>query len=489
MTIFNLTASNAVTLAQSNAVSPLVNLTSTPGDDEAVLGIGLTLGFGSTLDVSTIFIRTASNTITFTQTNAREKNKPLTASNTLSLTQTNSRAGSWSPTAGNTVTFGQTLGLQVPVPVSASNTLVFTQSANSSLFARTASSTLVFGQSSFVVIPGEKPLTASNTLVLIQTTDPALLTRTASNVVLLSQSNNRVRLIQNGISLTASNTLSLSQTNGRVRVKASGIALTASHMLTFTQRAIFPIELSASDTLAFTHSTSGQIGKSAQNTIAFTQSVVVNLIRSYTASNTLNLSQSFTFLHLRNQVPVSPNNADSCDITQQYSPLSGGGTSLVRPVPPALRRHTDVFFHFPSTQQCNPTESLTLRTPNFGDRDRNQSNRINRESRGGSLTVFRDPKWPSQRTLVMDFSAIKDSEVDDLLLFLENTLGQKIGFRDWQGRQWAGIIVTPDAALTRTGRDRNDIALELEVDAQVFDYQICTPITFTQSADVELIPV
>ncbi len=173
---------------------------------------------------------------------------------------------------------------------------------------------------------------------------------------------------------------------------------------------------------------------------------------------------SFTFIHERNGLPISANSGDDCDITQHYSPLSGGGASLIPSAPLTLVKHPDVFFFFPNDQKCSPTESLTLRTPNFGDRDRNQLNRINRESRGGSLTIFRDPKWPTQKSLVMDFSAIKDSEVDALLLFLENTLGQSVGFRDWQGREWTGIIVTPDAAVTRTGTDRNDIALELEVD-------------------------
>ncbi len=489
MTIINLTASNAVTFAQSNAVAPLVALTSVPGDDEAILGIGLTLGFGSALSTVTIFTRTASNTLTFTQTNSREKFKPLTASNTLTFTQTNIRSGSWSPTAGNTITFGQAVVLFVPIKLTASNSLTFTQTAAPGLLTRTASNTLALSQSVVATIPGPIDLTASNSLTFAQTAAPSLLTRTASNTMLLTQTNNRALIKVGGITVTASSAITFSQSNNRQRVKASGISLTASHTLTFTQRAIFPIVLTAGNSITFTHSNDSNVGKSGQNTITFTQAVSMNMVRGLTASNTLSLVHSFTFLHIRSGVPISPNLGDDCDITQHYAPLSGGGSSLVRSVPPPLSKHNDVFFYFPSTAKCDPTESLTLRTPNFGDRDRNQSNRINRESRGGALTVFRDPKWPSQRTLVMDFSVIKDSEVDALLAFLENTLGQVVGFRDWQGRQWTGIIVTPDAAVTRTGPDRNDIALELEVTAQVLEQQVCTPIIFSQSASVELIPV
>ena len=489
MTIFNRTASHTLTFVQSNAVSPLVALTSIPGDDEAILGIGLTLGLGSALSTVTIFTRTASNTLTFTQTNAREKFKPLTASNTLTFTQTNTREGSWSPTAGNTITFAQSSVLFVPIKLTASNSITFTQAAASGLLTRTASNDLTLSQSVVATIPGPINLTASNSLTFIQTAAPGLLTRTASNEMLLTQTHNGTRIRANGTTLTASSAIIFSQINNRVRIKASGISLTASDTLTFTQRAIFPVVLTAGNSITFTHSNASNVGKSGQNTITFTQAVSMNVIRGLTASNTLSLGQSFTFLHERNGVPISPIVGDDCDITQHYAPLSGGGSSLVRSLPPALSKHNDVFFYSPSTAKCNPTESLTLRTPNFGDRDRNQSNRINRESRGGALTIFRDPKWPSQRTLVMDFSAIKDSEVDALLLFLENTLGQIVGFRDWQGRQWTGVIVTPDAAVTRTGPDRNDIALELEVNAQVFEYQVCTPIIFSQSASVELIPV
>ncbi len=464
MTIINLTASHSLTFVHSNAVDPLIALTSTLGDDEAVLGIGLTLGLGSTLSIATVFTRTASSTLTFTQSNARDKSKPVTASNTLTFTQTNLRGGSWSPTAASTLTFTQSPVLTLPIPLTASSTLSFTQSSSSGLLTRTASNTLTLTQNVVSTVPGEIPLTASSTLAFTQAAAPGLFTRTATSPLNLSQANNRARLKLGGISLTVSNTVSFTQSNARTLLLDTGLDLTASTSLTFTQRAIFPIELSAANSILFGHSNDSNVGKSAESTIEFDQSVSMNVVRGLTASNSLTFRHSFTFIQLRSGVPISTSSGDACDITQHYSPLSGGGASLVPAAPLTLIKHSDVFFFFPDDQKCSPTESLTLRTPNFGDRDRNQFNRINRESRGGSLTIFRDPKWPSQRSLVMDFSAIKDSEVDALLLFLENTLGQSVGFRDWQGREWTGIIVTPDAAVTRTGTDRNDIALELEVD-------------------------
>jgi hypothetical protein len=464
MTIINLTASHAITFVQSNAVAPLIGLTSVLGDGDAVFGLGLTLGFGSALDTVSVIPLTASNTITFGQTNARDKFKPLTASSTLTFTQTNARAGSWSPTAGNTITFGQSHVLVFPIKLSASNSLTFTQAASSGLLTRTASNELVLSHSHVMTVPGEILLTASNSLTFAQTAAPGLLTRTATTPLTLTQSHSAVRIRADGITVTASNAITFAQSNARTVLLVTGFDMTASNTLTFTQRAIFPIELSASSSITFTHSNDSNVGKSAGNTIEFTQTVVMNVVRGLTAGNTINFTHGFTYLHTRNGLPISTTAGGDCDITQHYSPLSGGGASLVPTAPLTLIKHSDVFFFFPSDQKCSPTFSLILRTPNFGDRDRNQYNRVNRESRGGALSIFRDPKWPAQRSLVMDFSAIKDSEVDDLLLFLEDTLGQEIGFRDWQGREWTGIIVTPDAAVTRTGTNRNDIAIELEVD-------------------------
>ena len=474
----------AVGLFGVEPLSPGIDLTSVLGSTNAIPAEGFTLGLGMGTAVAAIIVLTASNTVTFSQTLVDvEKSKPRTASNTLVFTQTNLRQGSWSPTASNTLTFTQTNFVVFPRELTASNTITFSQNAGSGLLSRTASNQLTFTQSGSS--GGVFELTASNTLNLIQSAGPGLLSRTASNTIVFSQSAFEGIVIATGTVLTASSTVTFSQSNNRIIILAGAITLTADSTLTFTQRAIFPIVLTASNTVAFTQATVSNVGKSVVQTIEFTQTVVANVWRNLTASNTVEFKHGFSAVQFRDGIPVRGNEA--CDATKLYSPYSGGDTPVIRPVVPAMERKTDVVFYTPIGPFCTATDSLTLRTPNFGDRDRNKLARINRESRGGSLTVFRDPKWPKERTLVMDFSGIKDSEVDDVIAFLENTLGQQISFRDWNSRVWTGFITNPDSAITRTGVNRNDIALEMEVTESGLELNACNTIVFTQSNANEVV--
>lgn len=457
----------------------IINLTSELGTEDSLYGSGFTLGFGAGILTINEVILTASNSIVFVNDTADvEKSKPRTASNTLVFTQTADRAGNYSATASNSLALSQSNVVAGPVPRTASNTITFTQTERASgLITRTASNAITFSQTN--AVGGELDMTASNTLTLTQTAAPGLLSRTASNTLELEQTTIPGFVGGDAIPLTASSAITFTQTNNRFIVFADAIALTGQSTINFTQRAIFPIPLTAGNTVTFTHSADGNAGKSGTSVIEFTQTVVANHWRSVTASNTINFQHGFSAIQFRDGIPVI--GLGGCDATKTYSPYAGGDSPVIRPIPPALERHSDVILFTPTGPICGATSSITLRTPNFGDRDRNQYNRVNRESRGGSLTIFRDPKWPKIRTLVMDFSGLKDSEVDNILTFLEDTLGQQIGFRDWNGRVWTGIITTPDATITRTGTNRNDLALEMEVTDNGLNLHACNSIEFTQS--------
>lgn len=479
MAEYNLTATSTLTLVQTSSEC-YISLTSELGVVRSILGRHLTLGTTGRILQQTLD-RTATSTITFANDTADvEKFKPLTASNTLTFAQTATRSGSLSYTASNTITFTQPPNIVAgPKSRTASNSISFSQSSSSGLLTRTAVSEIVFANVKASAITDAIEVTASNTITFTQNAAPGLLTRTAITPLTFSQSGSTATNLVSGITLTASNTITFSQTNNRIKLLAAAVALTASHTLTFTQRAIFPIELTASHTLALSQSADGNAGKFATQVITFTQTVVANTVRSLTASNTLNLSHAFTFVQFRNGVPLAT--SGSCGITHQYSPLSGGGSPVVRPIPPDYERKNDVIFAYPAGGLCAASNTVTLRTPNFGNRERSQYNRINRESRGGSLKVFRDPTWPKQKTLAMDFSGIKDSEIDDILNFLEVSLGKKISFRDWDGRVWRGIIVNPDTAITKQGTNRNDIAIELEVDDTFLELAACSTLSLSQS--------
>jgi len=361
--------------------------------------------------------------------------------------------------------------------LTASNTLILTQLAESNILTRTGYSSLELTQ--FTHYAADFDITASSALSLTQSAESNILTRTAYNSLELVQDVMGFVVQADAIALTAESMLTFVQTNNRVHVLAAGDTLTASHTLVFTQHAIFPIELSGQNTVVFTQSASADaFSKTATSLLELEHLATVILSRNFTATSTLNLRQAFTWTQFRDGVPVI--GVGGCNATRRYSPFSAGGTSPIRPVPPVLSHQSDVLFFYPVGPICGAISSITLRAPEFGDRDRNQYDRINRESRGGSLKVFRDPDWPKERILAMNFTGISDNDVDDIIEFLEDTLGQRVGLRDWHNRVWFGLIVTPDSPVVRNGRCRNDLSLEMQVESTYLDVNACNVLSLSQ---------
>lgn len=148
---------------------------------------------------------------------------------------------------------------------------------------------------------------------------------------------------------------------------------------------------------------------------------------------------------------------DACG-KKAYTPYIGESTISGNPSPPnedlpfvqGLPEGERFQLLYPGIGEA--TDTVELRAPNLDNRERLAFTRINRETRGGRLTVFADPTWPQVNTLVLSFSGLKKTEVDSLQDFLKNYLGQEIGLIDWEGHQWVGIITTPaDQAVQDSG--------------------------------------
>ena len=439
---------------------------------------------------------TADNSITFTQLAEGSAATMLTADNTITFTHSVDANGIYGRTADSSVAFSVVSGVVGEVVVTAENTITFTQtgdgikekdlSASSSIVFNqssrytptvlTSESTIVFNQSGR--FSESLDITAVSEIVFNQNTHSGFYTRTATSQLSLNDSNNRIHLGQGGLDLDGYSTITFSQSNNRVRYDASGTILTASGTINFTCRGLFPIFLTASNYAKFAQANGYEFGMSAGSEIDFSTLAIGNMVRNLTATSVLDLKQSITYAQIRDGIPIA--SWAPCKVTQVYAPFGGNGA--IRAKAPNLSKRTDVQFYYPATNPCSAQYLMTLRTPNFGDRDRNKYNRINRESRGGSLVVFRDPKWPKQRTLLLDFSGILDSEVDNILSFFQNTLGLPIGFRDWQNRVWRGIITNPNSPVIFSKRNNNDLAIELDVMDDSFMVTACNTIVFTQSA-------
>ena len=142
----------------------------------------------------------------------------------------------------------------------------------------------------------------------------------------------------------------------------------------------------------------------------------------------------------------------------QYHPFIGEGAAGIAGPPPAtlpgpLAGITARFqLVWPAAGEA--TDSVTLRAPNLGNKDRLSFNRVSRETRGGTLIVFADPVWPKIQTLALSFSGLSEAESQDLLAFLEAHLGQEVGLIDWEQRYWRGVVMTPEEPVTEDSRGR-----------------------------------
>jgi hypothetical protein len=142
---------------------------------------------------------------------------------------------------------------------------------------------------------------------------------------------------------------------------------------------------------------------------------------------------------------------------KSYTPFIGENTSVDAPTPPdasvpfapGLPDGERFQLLYPGIGQA--TDTVELRAPNLDNRERLSFTRINRETRGGRLIVFADPTWPTLNTLVLSFSGLSKAEVDSLQAFMVAHLGEEVGLIDWEGRQWVGVITSPDERAVQDG--------------------------------------
>ena len=185
-----------------------------------------------------------------------------------------------------------------------------------------------------------------------------------------------------------------------------------------------------------------------EHTLDLEQDADPTLILNRSLSSPVSFNSSVTYILER-----------SCT-EQNYTPFVGSGGSITPPstTVPTLGNAT-LTLTYPYT---TPTTTLVLRNPEFQNQDSLNFNRINRETRGGTLVVYADPNWPKAQSLTLTVSHLKQTQVDDLLDFLLESLGKEIGLLDHENRQWRGIILTPDAEVSHVGRENRSVQFEFE---------------------------
>jgi hypothetical protein len=226
------------------------------------------------------------------------------------------------------------------------------------------------------------------------------------------------------------------------------------------------IACGVTDTLSLTHSNVVvqlpyfRGGQRAASSLVLTQ--VAGVVVAKTVSHTLVLTHAATRVMDRATLAV----ADTLILGQavafvvvsggalhQYRPFIGEGPAGA-PTPPSATCPVPIS----GIGQCRlvypvdtHTDQVLLRNPELGNKDRLSFNRISRETRGGTLIVFADPIWPKTQTMALTIRDLTYAQVQEYLTFVEAHLGLEVGFVDWEGFYWKGVIMNPSEPTVQDG--------------------------------------
>jgi len=415
----------------------------------------------------TLNMEASSSLVALSQSVVVEQVVQKVSSHTLALTQTASiiQYLSLSETDTLTLTDSAILG---EIFVSASNTLALSDEASTlnyesqelsdtldltdlaRLQSRTCLASNILDLEDEASVSGPIYVSASDELQITDTEfDPDTLEEVTYVVSGLSDSVSVVAII----TYTASNIISLADQALVTHVLGAGTDESASDTITLTDVAQLSIQEACSDTLALTDAASAVIGVPLVSALAISDVASVVIARAASLlSDTIELQQSLRFT------------LEQGCTRHNFSPFIGANTDPNAPTPPpaalpAVSGTTGFRLQYPSTGLVT-AEVILPRSPEFGNIDRFQMDRISRESRGGTLLIYADPIWPKITTLVLKFSSLKRTDARALQDFMETYIGREIILVDHEDREWVGVITNPQDAVIQD--DRNSFTASFE---------------------------
>ena len=436
--VYNLSADSTLSLTQESSVT----------EDEWIIDLS------------------ANSTLALTQEAAVTTDEwihELSAENTLALSQEALGAFIIDASAESVLTLNQEAAAGFIRNLTADSTLAFSQEATGlvtheyyvdaesvledldqsastvNIFNRTAASTIELSHSHIVV----RPWYLSATSVL-QETHQEFIPGTIE-IIDVTTGLDSSASVNTVLNRAANSPISLSQAAGYSFIPPGGILVSAGNTLELDQDAWITQLGYAISTLSLTQSATAQKGPLLGSELELEQSAGVTVVRNRDAESELDLEQNVTYILVKN---------GAVDLFG-YAPAG---------LPPLQGPYSGITSRFgliyPATG--SPTDTLELRPPDLGNKDRLSFDRINRESRGGTLTVFADPNWPKTQTLVLSFSALRRTKAHELIQFIRNHLGLEIKLSDWEQRVWKGVITTPDEPVIEDGKDSFSASFEFE---------------------------
>ncbi|MHC4301757.1 MAG: hypothetical protein ACYS7Y_31200 [Planctomycetota bacterium] len=488
-----LTASNTLLLSQS-AYIPATHELSAESD------MDIDGSWSQTTEVSGTLRLDAESTIVLDQ-DADNQAKSRSVISTINLTQT--AVADRVITAASTIVLTQS-AQQGFVNLSAESTIVLTQTAQQTAVERSAVSAINLSQTARSNI---KMLAAESTIVLTQ--DDSVLQpyyREATSAIsgtefVYNPGTGQVEEVKWGWDDPANNVATYTLITGEragsdiiqvqqaatvVFISATAEDLTASSTLALSHDADHGFAETASSTIALTQEATGTLSELSSSTLALDQDVFLEAVFNNATVSALNLSQAV--------VAAKITGTTRCD----YDPSIGSNSNPLAPAPPRpvipppavtpIDRFKLVYPHYGRLAVGDTLQDeLVLRAPRFGNREGVQTTRVNRETRNGTLIIYRDPIWPEYYQLTVEFGGLSETQGRGLLTFIESHLGLEIGIQDHEGHYWTGFITNPDEAVVQDGRQRYSASLQIEAQPLVtHDTSLTSHLTVLQSAEAVL---
>lgn len=259
-----------------------------------------------------------------------------------------------------------------------------------------------------------------------------------------------------------SSQISLGDAAQVTHIKADAVDLTANSNIGFVQVANLSIA-EVAETVIDSLSVATNFNKNTTDAITLLGTLATSTIFSIDRAAILGEN----FLQLKQSVGYSLiRDTTDCDYTP-FVGVSDADTepprvALPEPLLPALDPSIRFRLVYPAFDVGETVDTLDMRAPSLGNRERLEATRILRETTGGTLTVFADPIWPEVHSLQLQFEGLKTTQARGMLDFMERWLGQEIGLYDHEGRIWKGVITNPNEAVIQDGREKYSATLEIE---------------------------
>ena len=108
------------------------------------------------------------------------------------------------------------------------------------------------------------------------------------------------------------------------------------------------------------------------------------------------------------------------------------------------------------------TDSITIKAPEFGNSSSLETKRIQAQTMGGTLVIYRDESWDKHEKFSLSIENLTKTEMSELKGFLRRNVGKTLTLIDHLKLTWQVKHTNPDADFVEGPNRRYGYKLELE---------------------------